>query len=133
MTTETTGTTETEAQDPQPQLAKATVHSQVELDALLAGAKGPVVLDFIQPDCPPCIETQQAFEKLKDACTGTPAAVARIDVTADWAAPLADKFKVEGTPTALFAKNVEALNAGDVSEVDVESAALRRKMKCAVK
>jgi thiol-disulfide isomerase/thioredoxin len=112
--------------------AKPSVHTREEFDKLLAAAKGPVLVDFIQPDCGACVESQPEYEQLAKDCSGTPSTIARVDVTSEWGAELANKMKVDGTPTALFAKTREAFDKGDVTEVnDLTSNAARRMLKCA--
>lgn len=113
-------------------VAKPSVETKEAFDQLLAAAKGPVLVDFIQPDCGSCVESQPEFEKLAKDCEKSPATVARIDVTSEWGAKLADQYKVDGTPTALFAKSKEDFEKGDVQEVnDISSNAARRMLKCA--
>jgi len=48
-------------------------------------------------------------------------------------AELADKLKVTGTPTSLFAKSAQDFLGGNVEEVaDLDSSKARRAMKCAL-
>ncbi len=114
---------------PSP-VAKPTITSKEDFDAFLKAAKGPVVVDFMMNGCGACDDSQPDFEKLQADCKGTPASIARIDVNAEWAAPLADKLNVGGTPTALFAESAEAFSAGEVEEVDPSSKKVRTRLKC---
>lgn len=105
-----------------------------EFDALMAKATGPVLVDFIQPDCGPCIEETENFKKLAADCNGGPATVMRIDVTEGFGAELGQKLDVEGTPTALFAASAADFHAGKTKELDdLTSSTARRKLKCSVK
>ena len=114
--------------------AEPTVKTKEEFDALMAQAKGPVLVDFIQPDCGPCIDETGHFQALAAACVGGPATVMRVDVTEGFGRELGEKLEVEGTPTALFAESAEAFHAGKTRELsDLTSTAARRKLKCSVK
>lgn len=116
----------------QAEAAKPTVTSKEEFDRLMAEAKGPVVVDFIQDGCGHCDEETPAFKKLVEDCKGSPATIMRVEVTDGFGAELADKLDVQGTPTALYAKSAEDFLKGATQEVsDLESAAVRRKLKCA--
>lgn len=114
-------------------LAEATVKTRAEFDALLANAKGPVLVDFIQPDCGPCIEETPAFNKLAEACKTSAATIMRVDVTQGFGAELGAELDISGTPTGLLADSADDFKAGRVREVaDLESSSVRRKLKCAV-
>jgi hypothetical protein len=109
---------------------KPTVNSQEEFDALMANAKGPILVDFVQEGCGHCVDEAPKFDKLRTECKSD-ATIARIEVTQDWASELADKLKVDGTPTALLADNAQDFLAGKGREVaDLDSSAVRRKLKC---
>lgn len=109
---------------------KPTVNSKAEFDSALASARGPVLVDFIQDGCGHCEEETPVFQKLLADCAGAPATIMRVEVTADWASELADKLDVQGTPTALLASNANDFLAGRTKEVDLNSKALRGKLKC---
>lgn len=118
---------------PTPERAEATVKSKEELDQLLQTATGPVLIDFIQPDCGHCVDETPAFERLRDDCKDSGAVIARVNVEEGFGAELADKLKVTGTPTSLFAKSAQDFLGGNVEEVaDLDSSKARRAMKCAL-
>lgn len=113
--------------------AEPTVKTKEEFDKLLANATGPVLIDFIQPECGHCVDETPAFEKLRDDCKDTSAVIARVNVEDGFGAELAEKLEVDGTPTALFAKSPSDFLAGKVEEVDdLSSSKARRVMKCAL-
>jgi thiol-disulfide isomerase/thioredoxin len=116
-----------------PARAEATVKTKEEFDKLLAEAKGPVLVDFIQPTCQPCIDETENFNKLAASCKDGSAKVMRIDVTEGFGAELAEKLDVEGTPTALIADSSSDFLAGKTREVhDLTAPATKRKLKCAL-
>lgn len=117
--------------DTQPLTLQPTVNSRAEFDALLAKATGPVLVDFVQEGCGHCVDEAPKFDKLMSEC-GSKATLARVEITQDWASQLADQLKVDGTPTALLADSAALFLAGKGREVtDLDSSAVRRKIKCA--
>jgi len=117
---------------PEPR-AEATVKTKEEFDALLAKATGPVLVDFIQPDCGHCVDETPAFEKLQADCKDTTAVIARVDVTAGFGEELAEKLDVDGTPTALWAASPKDFLDGKTRELaDLNSSEARRRMKCVI-
>lgn len=118
---------------PTPERAEATVKSKEEFDQLLQNAKGPVLIDFIQPDCGHCVDETPAFERLRNDCKDGDAVIARVNVKDGFGAELAEKLKVDGTPTSLFAKTPQDFLDGRVQEIaDLDSSKARRAMKCAL-
>jgi thiol-disulfide isomerase/thioredoxin len=111
---------------------KPTITSKAQFDQMMADAKGPVVVDFLMNGCEPCAEAGPELEKLGKDCSGNAVTIGSVDIDAPWATELADKLKVDGTPTALFAESAEKFLAGETEEVEVSSKAIRSKLKCAV-
>lgn len=99
-----------------------------EYDKALKEAKGPVIVEFVQDGCGAC--DPAALNKLATDCK-TAATIMRVECSEGFGSELADKLKVDGTPTTLMAKTAKDFLAEDVTEVDPESAELRRKLKCA--
>ena len=117
-----------------PTRAEPTVRTKEEFEAALQNAKGPVLVDFIQPDCGPCIEETPVFNKLAEACKTSGSTIMRVDVTQGFGEQLAMEHDVEGTPTSLFAETAADFKAGKTRELaDLDSSAARRKLKCSIK
>lgn len=100
-----------------------------EYEKAVADAKGPVVVEFTQNGCGHC--DPAAMNKLATDC-GSNATLLRLECSEGFGADVADQFKVDGTPTALFAGKAADWKPGVAVEVDPESSALRRKLKCAL-
>lgn len=109
-----------------------TITSKEQFDKLMAEAKGPVVIDFMQQGCGPCAEAEPELKGLMKDCEGRPVTIGSVDVGADWVADIADKLDVAGTPTALFAPTAKDFLDGKVQEVEPGSKAVRSKLKCAL-
>lgn len=99
-----------------------------EYEKLLAAAKGPVIVDFVQHDCSAC--DPAALDKLATDCAAN-ATVMRVEISQGFGSDLADQFKVEGTPTTMLADSAAKFTPGEAVEVDPDSKAVRRKLKCA--
>ena len=106
------------------------VTTVAELEKLMAGAAGPVAVNFVADDCSYCEEAKPAVEKMAQGC-----AITVISVDVDKAdSALLDRFgeKVDGTPTTLFSKTGAELLAGKTSEVDPEDKSFLKSLKCAM-
>lgn len=101
--------------------------TKAEFDELLKSAKGPVVVDFTAEGCGMC--DPAALEKLANDCKGN-ATVIRVETTKGFGSKLADEYNVEGTPTTLVADTAAQFTPDEAVEVDPESKAVRRKLKC---
>lgn len=102
--------------------------TKAEYEEKLKGAKGPVVVDFVQDGCSAC--DPAALDKLATDCANN-TTVMRVEVSGGFGADLANEFKVEGTPTTMLADSAAKFTPEDAVEVDPESKAVRRKLKCA--
>lgn len=104
------------------------IKTEEELKTALAGAAGPVALEFTQKDCEFCDEEKPKVEKLAAKCGNL--TVLRVDV--DDLPDLADAYLGEegGTPTLFYAKTSAELQPGKATELE-DSTELRRKIKCA--
>lgn len=106
------------------------VTTDAELQAQLAKATGPVVLDFVQEDCGHCEEAKPHVDKLAKGCDVT---VMRIDVEkADEAIMARFGDLVNGTPTTLFAPTAADMTPEKAEEVDPEDKNFVKKLKCAL-
>lgn len=94
-------------------------------NALLKGARGAVLVDFTQEGCEACEGELPILEKLAGSCDD----VTVIHVDSTKLPDIADKFKVEGTPTLLYAKSGKAMTPRKAEEVEPDDE-LRRKLKC---
>lgn len=103
-----------------------TVKNQAEYDAALAAAKGAVALEFVMDGCEACEEQMPRIDDLSKTCDGLTVIRANVDDLGD----LADKFKCDATPTIYYAKSAAELVPEKAVELE-DSAALKRKMKCA--
>lgn len=99
-----------------------------EYEAKLKAATGPVIVDFVQDGCGAC--DPAALDGLAKDC-GTNATIMRVEVSKGYGSELADEFKVEGTPTTLMAESADKFTPDSATEIDPESKAVRRKLKCA--
>lgn len=100
-----------------------------EFDKVIAEAKGPVIVDFVQHDCGAC--DPKDLNKLAKDCKGTEATVMRVEISEGYGSDLADQFNVQETPTTLSADSGAEFKPGTAVEVDPASAAVRSKFKCA--
>lgn len=109
------------------------VTSKAEFDDALAKAPGPVAVLFTQTGCGYCEDDKKSLAELAAKC-GT-AGVTALEVEANpddgELDKLATSFKVEGTPTILFAETAAKMTPRSAREVEVEQ--LKRKLKCARK
>ncbi len=84
---------------------------------------GPVLLKFVQPDCPACLKMVPIMDLLHHSCSGKGLRIETIDISFPENRNLARSLAVMGTPTMLFfdengnevsrlvgAQNVEALH-----------------------
>lgn len=98
-----------------------------EYEAAKKSAEGPVVLEFVAKDCGFCEDEIPKVDKLVNECAN----ITVIRADADALTKLADdEFKIDGTPTLLYAKKASDLEPGKAKELP-NSDALRRKLKCA--
>lgn len=100
--------------------------SMAEFETLMKAAPGPVVLDLVTEGCGFCEESKPVVDKLAKGCDVT---VIRVD--GEKVPELADKFKVEGFPTTLFAPTAADLTPEAAEEVDPSTPSFRRRLKCA--
>lgn len=103
-----------------------TVTTEEQFNAALKAAPGPVLVDFSMEGCGACEEEAPKVEKLATQCDGV--TVLKVDV--DLLSDLADKFKVEGTPTLMYAGSGADMTPEKAEEMQDVSAA-RRRIKCA--
>ena len=99
-----------------------------EFDTAVREAKGPVVVDFTAAGCGAC--SPEALDKLAKDCP-TAATIIRVETTEGFGDTLATEFNVEGTPTTLLADNGAEFTPEGAVEVNPESKAVRRRLKCA--
>lgn len=107
---------------------KSTVEatSVAEFEKLVGAAKGPVVLDLVTEGCGFCEDSKPVVDKLAKGCDVT---VIRVD--GEKVPELADRFKVEGFPTTLFAPTSAEMTPEKAEEVDPADAGFKRRLKCA--
>ena len=106
------------------------VTTDADLQAQLAKATGPVVLDFVQEDCGHCEEAKPHVDKLAKGCDVT---VLRIDVEkADDGIMNRFGALVEGTPTTLYAPSAAEMTPEKAVEVDPEDKSFLKTLKCAL-
>jgi hypothetical protein len=98
-----------------------------EYEKVLAEAKGPVIVEFVQEGCGAC--DPAALNKLATDC-GAKATIMRVECGFGFGSAVADELEVDGTPTTLMAESGAKFLAKETVEVDPESTSLRRKLKC---
>ena len=115
---------------PAPPVMLRSITTKAEFDLALANAPGPVAVLFTQEGCDYCEDDKKELMAMAEKCAGSLTAL-EVDLSAADAPldELADTFKVNGTPTLLFAEKGETVAAGGAKEVD--TAQLKRKLKCA--
>ncbi len=72
---------------------------QGEFDTVVAGAAGPVVLDFFSTECPPCEALAPKYEALAAQFAGR---VQFLKIFRQGNRDLAQRLGVTGSPTLLF-------------------------------
>lgn len=97
-----------------------------EFEQLVTNAKTPVLVDFVQEDCGACEEAKPSMEAFAKSCN-----VYRVDVGDEKLSDLADKLKVDGTPTTLLFEPGKKPTEVDVAEPE-HAKHVKAKLKCAL-
>lgn len=111
-----------------PAPAPITVTTEAEFQAALSKAPGQVLVDFSMEGCGACEDEAPKVQKLVEQCNNV--TVIKVDV--DQLSALADKFKVEGTPTLMYAATGADMTPEKAEEM-ADASAARRRIKCARK